>query len=58
LALKFPATRKRIEKTKQEIKEKALEKLKYNKFKSIEFRDKGDNYQTVLNKLRAMYSYF
>ncbi len=56
--MKLPATRKRIEKTKQEIKEKALEKLKSNKFKSIEFRDKGENYQSVLNKLRTMYYYF
>jgi hypothetical protein len=55
--LKFGSTRQKLEKTKKEIKDKTLEKLKVTKFKKIEFREKGQDYQTVLNKLRTMYFY-
>ncbi len=52
--MKFGSARKKLEKTKIEIKEKAMEKLKVTKFKKIEFREKGQDYQTILNKLRIM----
>jgi hypothetical protein len=52
--LKFGSTRAKLEKTKKEIKEKALEKLNVSKFKKIEFRDKGEDHQKILNQMRKM----
>jgi hypothetical protein len=56
--LKFGSTRKKLEETKKEIKNQALEKLKVTKFRKIEFREKGQDYRGILNQLRTMYKYF
>jgi hypothetical protein len=53
-AMRFSFVRKKIEKQKKEIKEKACEKLKYSSFKKLEFRDKPQDYRQVVHKLSSM----
>ena len=49
--MNFKFVRNKIEKTRADVKKNASEALRVGQFKKIEFRDKGMDTRSVLNKL-------
>jgi hypothetical protein len=54
ILLSFGSSKRKLESAKKDIKQSVAEKLKANKFKKFDFRDKGMDEGSILNKLRAM----
>jgi hypothetical protein len=50
----FSFARRKLDKTREEIKKKVLENMKESKFKKLEWRPNGQEMRNLLNKLSLM----
>lgn len=54
-ALNFSFAKKELAKSRADIKKQCFKKFYIHNFKKLEFRDKGQDERSILNKLKAMY---
>ena len=50
----FSFARRKLDKTREEIKKKVLENMKESKFKKLEWRPNGQDMRNLLSKLSLM----
>jgi hypothetical protein len=55
--MNFSFAKKQFDSARKAVRDTCITKFKINRLKKIEFRDKGQDDKTILNKLRALYIY-